>query len=71
MGTVVRLIASESQPTPTFSLTTRTLTNIRIIKAEIRQPKSEKGTRHHPFPVPFSSISHRNASRFFIPLTDI
>ncbi len=71
MGTVVRLIVSEPQPTPTFSLTTRTLTNVRIIRAEIRQPKSEKGTTHHPFPVPFSSTSQRDASRFFIPLTDI
>jgi hypothetical protein len=44
MGTVVRRFVSEPQPTRTFSLTTQTLTNGRIINAEIRQPKSEKGT---------------------------
>ena len=48
MGTVVCRVISESQPPRTFSLTTHTLTNGRIINAEIRQPKSEKGTAKHP-----------------------
>jgi hypothetical protein len=47
MGTVVRRVASEPQLNRTFSLTTQTVTNGRIINAEIRQPKSEKGTTQH------------------------
>jgi hypothetical protein len=50
MGAVVRRVVSEPQPTRTFSLTTQTLTNGRIINAEIRQPKSEKGTTQHLSP---------------------
>ena len=48
MGTVVRRVVSEPQPTRTFSATTQTLINGRIINAEIRQPKSEKGTAQCP-----------------------
>ena len=44
MGTVVRRVVSDPQPTHTFCLTTETMTHGRIINAEIRQPKSEKGT---------------------------
>jgi hypothetical protein len=52
MGTVVRRFLFEPQSTRTFSLTTQTLINGRIINAEIRQPKSEKGTAQHPFTPP-------------------
>jgi hypothetical protein len=77
MGTVVRRIMSEPQPTRTFSLTTQTLTNGRIINAEIRQPKSEKGTAQHPSPLPpvfphsgMPSID-LDLTDFLLPLTDI
>jgi hypothetical protein len=73
MGTVVRRVMCESQPT----LTTQTLTNGRIINAEIRQPKSEKGTPQHPSPYPpvfphswMPSID-LDLTDFLLPLTDI
>lgn len=55
MGTVVRGVVSEPQPIRTFSLTTQTLPNGRIINAEIRQPKSEKGAAQYSplFAMPF------------------
>jgi hypothetical protein len=57
MGTMVRRVASEPQPNRTFSLTIQTLTNGRIINAEIRQPKSEKGTTYPRF-APYSDVFH-------------
>jgi hypothetical protein len=44
MGAVVRSNMPEPQSAHTLSLTVP----LRIINAEIRQPKSEKGTAQHP-----------------------
>lgn len=75
MGTVVRRVVSEPRTTRTFSLTTQTLTDGRIINAEIRQPKSEKGTAQHASKPPvflhtgMPSID-LDLTNFLLPVTD-
>lgn len=76
MGTVVRCVVSEPHATRTFSLTTQTLTDGRIINAEIRQPKSEKGTAQLPstppvFPHTWMPSIDLDLTDFLLPLTDI
>ena len=70
MGTMVRRVVSEPQPTH-VSLTIQTLTNGRIINAEIRQPKSEKGTAQHSSPCLRCLTLISIIIGFLLPLTGI